>query len=59
MKISGRRHRGRPCTRWIDHVKRDVERRGRDWRVEEMQEWADRDSLRLLCKSRPTSVETT
>jgi hypothetical protein len=38
MKMSGRRPRGRPHTRWIDQVKKDVKRRG-DWRkVDEMQD---------------------
>jgi hypothetical protein len=38
-------------------VKRDVERRGGDWRrIDEMQEWADRNSCRHLYKSQPTSV---
>jgi hypothetical protein len=30
MKMSGRRQRGRPCTQFMDQVKRDVERRGQD-----------------------------
>jgi hypothetical protein len=45
IKMSGRRPRRRPYTRWIDQVKRDVERREQDWRrADEMQEWEDRDS---------------
>jgi hypothetical protein len=60
MMKSGRRPRGRPCTQWIDQVERDVERRGWDCSgVDEMQELADRDSWKLLHKSRPTSVEMT
>jgi hypothetical protein len=60
MKMSGRRPRGRPHIRWTDQVKRDVERRGRDWRlVDKIQEWAYRDRWRLLHKRRPTSVEIT
>jgi hypothetical protein len=52
MKMSGRRHGVRTCTRWIDQVKREIERRGGNWRrVDEMQEWAVRDSWRLLCTS--------
>jgi hypothetical protein len=57
MKMSGR---GRPCIEWIVQCKRYIETRGQDWRtVDEMQEWADRDSWRLLCESRLTDVETT
>jgi hypothetical protein len=37
---------------------RGVERRGGGWRrVNEMQEWADRDSWRLLSKNQLTNVE--
>jgi hypothetical protein len=28
MKMTGKRPRGRPQTRWLDQVKRDTERRG-------------------------------
>jgi hypothetical protein len=28
MKFTGKRPRGRPQTRWPDHVKRGIERRG-------------------------------
>jgi hypothetical protein len=31
MKLSGRRPRGRPRTRWMDQVMRDVEKRGKKW----------------------------
>jgi hypothetical protein len=52
IKTSEKRPRGRPRTWWIHQVKRDVKKRGWDWMmVDEMQEWADRDSLRLLCMS--------
>jgi hypothetical protein len=41
----GRRRVGRPNLRWMDGVKRDVERLGiRDWRTEAM----DRDGWRLV-----------
>jgi hypothetical protein len=33
MKMSGGRSRGRLRTLWIDQVKRDVEKRGQDWRM--------------------------
>jgi hypothetical protein len=33
MKMSGRRIRARRNMPWIDQVKRDVERRGGDWRT--------------------------
>jgi hypothetical protein len=57
MEMSGRRPRGRPCTRWIDQAKRNVEQDR--MKVDQMQEWADRYSWRLLCKSQPTNVKTT
>jgi hypothetical protein len=60
MKVSGSRLRGRQHTWWIAHVKRNVERSEWHWRrVDDMQEWADTDSWRLLCKSWPVSVEMT
>jgi hypothetical protein len=47
-----KRPRGRPCTWWIDQVKRDIERRVHSCgNAELMQEWTGRDSWRLLCKS--------
>jgi hypothetical protein len=49
MKMSGTKPKGRPQTWWLDQVKRDIERRGQYWgKVEEIQEWTDRDSWRLL-----------
>jgi hypothetical protein len=48
MKLRGRRPRGRPRTRWIDQVMRDVEKRGKKW----TQVKQDRDRWRFLCNSR-------
>jgi hypothetical protein len=31
MKLRGRRPRGRPRTRWMDQIKRDMEKRGKKW----------------------------
>jgi hypothetical protein len=31
MKLRGRRPRGKPRTRWMDQVMRDVEKRGKKW----------------------------
>jgi hypothetical protein len=31
MKLRVRRPRGRPRTRWMDQVMRDVEKRGKKW----------------------------
>jgi hypothetical protein len=31
MKLRGSRPRGRPRTRWMDQVMRDVEKRGKKW----------------------------
>jgi hypothetical protein len=49
MKLRGRRPRGRPRTRWMDEVKREMEKRGKEW----MQVIQDRDRWRFLCNSRP------
>jgi hypothetical protein len=55
MKLSGRRPRGRPRTRWMDQVMRDVEKRGKKW----MQVIQDRDRWTFICNSRPKKLETT
>jgi hypothetical protein len=31
MKLRGRRPRGRPKARWMDQVKREMEKRGKKW----------------------------
>jgi hypothetical protein len=60
MKLRGRRPRGRPRTRWMDQVKRDMEKRGKKWtQVQQDREWEDRDRWRFLCNSRPKELETT
>jgi hypothetical protein len=60
MKLRGRRPRGRPRTRWMDQVMRDVEKRGRKWtQVKQDREWEERDRWRFLCNSRPKKSETT
>jgi hypothetical protein len=44
--------RGRPQMQWSDQFKERC-REGGDWRrTDEIQEWADRDSRRLLCKEK-------
>jgi hypothetical protein len=51
IKMSGRRPRSRQCMQYIDQVKTDVNKRGREWSmVEKVQEWADRCSRRHVCK---------
>jgi hypothetical protein len=55
MKLRGRRPRGRPRTRWMGQVMRDVEKRGKKW----TQVKQDRDRWRFLCNSRPKKLETT
>jgi hypothetical protein len=52
MKLRGRRPRGRPRTRWMDQVKREMEKRGK-------KEWEDRDRWRFLYNSQPRELETT
>jgi hypothetical protein len=50
MKLRGRRPRGRPRTRWMDQVMRDVEKRGKKWtQVKQDRELEDRDRWRFLC----------
>jgi hypothetical protein len=65
MTLRGRRPRGRPRTRRMDQVMRDVEKKGKKWtqvkqdREWEDREWEDRDSWRFLCNTRPKKLETT
>jgi hypothetical protein len=60
MKLTGRRPRGRPRTRWMDQIKRYMEKRGKKlMHVQQDREWEDRDRWRLLCNSRPKKFETT
>jgi hypothetical protein len=52
MKLRGRRPRGRPRARWMDQVKRDMEKRGKKWtQVKQDRDWEDRDRWRFLCNS--------
>jgi hypothetical protein len=53
MKLRGRRPRGRPRTRWMDQVMKDVEKRGKKWTQVKQDRW------RFLCNSRPKKLETT
>jgi hypothetical protein len=46
MKLRGRIPRGRPRTRWMDQVMRDVEKRGKKWtqvKQDGMERWTDGD----------------
>ena len=60
-KMEGIRPRGRPRTRWIDQIKKDIEMGGAN--LEEIQKkylkWENRDASRFLSNSRPRSLETT
>jgi hypothetical protein len=59
-KLRGRRPRGRQRTRWMDQVKRDMEKGGKKWtQVQQDREWEDRDRWRFLCNGRPKELETT
>jgi hypothetical protein len=55
MKLRERRPRGRPRTRWMDQVKRDMEKRGKKW----TQVKQDRCRWRFRRNSRPKELETT
>jgi hypothetical protein len=60
MKLRGRRQRGRPRTRWMDQVKREMDKRGKKWtQVQQDREWEDRDRWRFVCNSQPKELETT
>ena len=40
-----KRPRGRPITRWIDQIRKDIEMRGGKWEgIQENSKWENRDS---------------
>jgi hypothetical protein len=52
MKLRGRRPRGRPRARWMDQVKRDMEKRGKKWmQVKQDRAGKTRDRWRFICNS--------
>jgi hypothetical protein len=43
--VEGKRSRGRPRTRWIDQIRKDIEMRGENWEaIQENRKWENRDS---------------
>ena len=47
-----KRPRGRPQTKWVDQIWKDIEMRGENWyEIQENRKWGNRDSWRFLCKS--------
>ncbi|PSN33761.1 hypothetical protein C0J52_21677 [Blattella germanica] len=54
-----RDYNGKPRTRWLDQVRKDIEKRDQDWIEMQITEvWMDRDDWRFLCNSRPKRLET-
>ena len=48
-KMEGKPPRGRPRTRWIDQIRKDVEMRGENWEeILENRKWENRDGWRFL-----------
>jgi hypothetical protein len=48
MKLRGRRPRGRPRTRWMDQVKRDMKKRGKKWtQVKGNRKWEDKEQMEI------------
>ena len=54
-KVEGKGSRGRPRTRWIDKIGKDIEKRGENW--EEIQENRKGDGWKFFCNSQPISLE--
>jgi hypothetical protein len=60
MKLRGRRPRGRPRTRWMDQVKRDMKKRVKKWtQVKGNRNGKTRDRWRFPCNTRPKELQTT
>ena len=58
-KMEGKRPTGRPKTRWIDKIRKDIEMRGENWEEIEEKRTKNRDGWRFLCYSQPIYLETT
>ena len=58
-RLRGKRPRGLLRYRWEEQIEKNVVKRGIKW-MEMMEEetWNDRDSWRLLSKTRPLTIET-
>ena len=52
--------RGRPRTRMIDQIRKDIEMRGENWEeIQEDRERENRNGWRFLCNSQTLTLETT
>ena len=59
-KMEGKRPRGRPRTRWIYQIRKNIEIRRENWeKIQENMKWKYRDGWKSPCNSRPISLETT
>ena len=58
--MEGKQPRGRIRTRWIDQIRKDIEKRRENWEViQENRKWENRDNWRILFSSLPITLETT
>jgi hypothetical protein len=47
--MDGKLPRGRPKTKWIDRIKKDVEMRGENWEeIQDNSKWENRDGWRFF-----------
>ena len=59
-KMEGKRPLGRPGTRWIDQIRKDIEMRGETWKeIQEIRKWENKDDWIFHCDSRTISLEAT
>ena len=59
-KIEGKLPRGRPRTRWLDQIRKDIEMRGENWEeIQESRKLENKGGWRFLSNSLPISVKTT
>ena len=59
-KMERKQPRGKPKTRWIDQIRKDIEMRGENWEeIQENRNWENRDGWRFLCNSQPIFLEMT
>ena len=51
-KMEGKRPRGRPRTRRIPKIRKDIDMRGENWQeIQENRKWENRDGWKFLCNS--------
>ena len=55
--MEGKLLSGRPRIRWIDQIRKDIEKRGKNWEeIQENRKWENRDGCRFVSNSLSISL---